>query len=271
MIGRLIGRFRDYLAERRIRNGLEHVFRTYLMEAELGRDSNEEPIPESKPTAYYVPSHDDRLAKRKAAREDDMRLVRSIEEKIKRSYRSPIESLTARLEEVRQYHRSRIVHEYLKRPAIAARTAHTFIDRLAKSIPTRTYAQGATADMKYDARLQALEDRLDTLDVKLNGYATRKGYGTVTCPAKAYIPKYDSNRASSRMRETIIKQYSTDYSRSLKAIANDISARYGMNVSESTMRRIARKELGNVSRRDRSAQRAYSGKHHAYGSGKFNK
>ncbi len=76
-----------------------------------------------------------------------------------------------------------------------------------------------------------------------------------------YIEKYNNALASDNMKKDIVKQYSTNYTISLKQIAENLSRKYNMHISESTIRKYARKELGNVSRRDRSAEAAYRQRH----------
>ena len=60
------------------------------------------------------------------------------------------------------------------------------------------------------------------------------------------------------MKEDMIREYCTDFSRTLKDISEDISKRYNMKVSGSTIRKYARQKFGKeISRRDRSAREAY--------------
>jgi hypothetical protein len=72
------------------------------------------------------------------------------------------------------------------------------------------------------------------------------------------IGRYDRNVAPESMKEAMVREYCTDYGRSLKDISRSLAERYSMKVSESTIRNYARKVLGaGISRRDRSAKMAY--------------
>ncbi|MEM4267718.1 MAG: hypothetical protein QXK37_02710 [Candidatus Woesearchaeota archaeon] len=73
-----------------------------------------------------------------------------------------------------------------------------------------------------------------------------------------YISRYNSNFAPTSMKKEVIREYCTNYSKPLRTLAEKISKKYNMNISQSTMRRLVRKELGYVSRMNKSALLAYN-------------
>lgn len=91
--------------------------------------------------------------------------------------------------------------------------------------------------------IKTRDDAMMTLRYSLN-----KGYT---------IDRYDRHVAPQEMRHEMVKEYALNYEKSLKTIARELSHKYHLHVSESTIRKYARRELGHVSRRDRSAQKAY--------------
>jgi hypothetical protein len=71
------------------------------------------------------------------------------------------------------------------------------------------------------------------------------------------VNRYDNDLATDAMREEMVREYCTNYSKSLKTIAHELSEKYHLRVSESTIRNYARKKLGDVRRKDRSAEHRY--------------
>ncbi len=72
------------------------------------------------------------------------------------------------------------------------------------------------------------------------------------------LNRYDNNLAPVGMKDEMIKEYCTNYSKSLKDITESLAKKYNMKVSESTIRRYARQRFGsNISRMDRSAMAAF--------------
>jgi hypothetical protein len=59
-----------------------------------------------------------------------------------------------------------------------------------------------------------------------------------------YLNRYDANIASSKMKAEMLDEYCLNTSTSLKKIAERISRKYKMNVSEKTIRAYSKKELG---------------------------
>jgi hypothetical protein len=58
-----------------------------------------------------------------------------------------------------------------------------------------------------------------------------------------YLNRYDSKIASDEMKSEMVRDYSLNISTSLKNIAKQLSSKYGMNVSEKTIRKYAKKQL----------------------------
>lgn len=71
------------------------------------------------------------------------------------------------------------------------------------------------------------------------------------------LNKFDQNLLTLDMTKDILYQYAKNTKKSLKDITNKLTSKYHMNMSESTIRRIARRELGDVYRKDGSALKAY--------------
>ena len=89
--------------------------------------------------------------------------------------------------------------------------------------------------------------------VKVIQYALNKGYK---------LNRYDNHIATTNMKSEIVKEYCTNYSKSLTQIAKNLSKKYNMNISESTIRKYARKKLGSnkINRKDKSAKKLYNKK-----------
>jgi hypothetical protein len=85
------------------------------------------------------------------------------------------------------------------------------------------------------------------------------GYTVLRCAMRKghRVERFDRQLADDTMLDEMLRRYCTDYSANLKSIAQELSDRYRLNVSAGTISRYARKRLGHVRRRDRSAERAY--------------
>jgi len=59
------------------------------------------------------------------------------------------------------------------------------------------------------------------------------------------------------MKTEMVREYAVNHSESLNSIALNLSQKYRMKVSASTIRKYAKKELGNVYRKDGSALKSY--------------
>jgi hypothetical protein len=223
----IFDRLRDKLAERRIEKSIEGIFRMYLMKSELGRLYGPREYQSIKPMHPKTSNDDGRLGERRQRRKDGKLLTDRLEYAIRYNSSTPIEALQPVLYLASVY-RSRAFIEYLKRPELFKAKKKEFVEKVEAHIRNQ--------------ELVSLERRIYDLEKRL-----AKGY---------YVP-VDHAAGSDSVRDEIVKEYATNYKSSLKDIAGRLSSKYTRNISERSMRTEARKILGDVSRRDRSAKRAY--------------
>jgi hypothetical protein len=230
----------DRIAERRMMMGLEGVLRTYLIEAEINRIYSR-PRVQYSVHGYKAPhTTRNRLEKRKLTRQYSNEYLEHLASGIRYRSQPAISGLMKGLYDLRDSYRNRIFKDYFARPALFRTKSREFM-RIAE-----------TRLQNHD-RFRALERRLERLEGRVytdRNYASAYTSGS---PAKAH----------SAMAEEIVREYSTNYSKNLKAIAQSLSVKYNKPISHSSMRRIARQQLGNVSRRDWSAERAYALRRHS--------
>ncbi|MBN2458360.1 hypothetical protein JXB31_04485 [Candidatus Woesearchaeota archaeon] len=75
-----------------------------------------------------------------------------------------------------------------------------------------------------------------------------------------YINRYDNNIAPDEMKDEIVREYCLNKDDSLSKIASEISRKYSMNISQKTIRKYARKALGDpeLSRRGEHSKELYA-------------
>mgnify|MGYP000684071323 CR=1 FL=1 len=248
---------RDKYRENRFYNSLEKAVRSNLLLYQLRDHANNQSYDKTDPimnhNSYSIARNPvnkryrepkkaaaDLLRRRIQNRERGNEIIREMEKSIREKNKYPLKRLTDYIEQLAESNKAELFEQYVQNPVNFKKAAKAFVENVESKL--------------RGSYVQTLEYRVQQLEKKLERYEKAHNANQ---HLDFYIPKYNANLATNAMKKEIVQSYCTDYRRSLKAIAKDLSEKYGMNVSESTMRRIARKELGNVSRRDRSAEKAY--------------
>jgi len=115
--------------------------------------------------------------------------------------------------------------------------------------------------MRLNKRISSQRKRINSLETKVNNLESIIKANDPKKPQKKNN-NFDIRYANKKMVTDMIKHYCTNYDQSLETISKDLGAKYGMNVSTSTIRKYARDELGyDINRRDKSAMQKYKTLH----------
>jgi hypothetical protein len=148
--------------------------------------------------------------------------------------------------------------------------------RIAIPVPPSTYSS-VQGDIEKPSYLRFFEYRNSHSQKRLSTIIREAAIPEITNTSEAYgalrtamseghmVNRYDNDLASDTMRDEMVRAYCTDFSKSLKTIAEELSRKYHLHVSESTIRNYARNQLGDISRRDHSAERRYKRKNYRLG------